>query len=130
MTLNTSTGVISGTPSGTAGNYTFTVTATNPYGTGSATGTQTLVLAAGGATKLAFSATPGTTANGVTFAPSRWSRSKTPAAPWSDRLVRFRHPVHRLGHGTLNCTTNPVTAVSGVATFAGWRSPARPATSR
>ena len=71
LTLNTSTGQISGTPSGTAGSYTFTVTATNPYGTSTATATQTLALAEG-RTKLAFNTTPGTTANGVTLAPSPW----------------------------------------------------------
>ena len=58
LTLNTSTGVISGTPSGTATNYTFTVTATNPYGTSSATATQTLVLAAGAASQLVVTTQP------------------------------------------------------------------------
>ena len=119
LTLNTSTGVISGTPSGTAGNYTFTVTATNPYGTGSATATQTLVLAAGGATKLAFSTTPGTTANGVTFS----AQPVVEVQNASGTVVTSSSASVTLsiasGTGTLNCTTNPVTAVSGIATFAG-----------
>ena len=121
LTLNTSTGVISGTPSGTAGNYTFTVTATNPYGTSSPTGTQTLVLGAGsgGATKLAFSTTPGTTNNGVTFS----AQPVVHVENASGTLVTSSSASVTLsiasGTGTLNCTTNPVTAVSGVATFAG-----------
>ena len=67
LTLNTSTGVISGTPSGTAGSYTFTVSATNPFGTGSATLTQTLALAAGSASQLVFTTSPGNSTNGVAF---------------------------------------------------------------
>ena len=98
LTLNTSTGVISGTPSGTATNYTFTVTATNPYGTSSASASQTLVLAAGAASQLVFTTTPGSTANGVTF-------SSQPVVQVEDSggnvvtSSALRSPWPRLGNG-------------------------------
>ena len=117
MTLNTSTGVISGTPSDTVGSYNFTVTATNPYGTSSATAMQTLVLAAGAASQLVFTTSPGSSTNGVAF-------SAQPVVEVEDsggNMVTGSSALITLtpSSGTLSCTTNPLNASSGVATFAG-----------
>ena len=79
----------------------------------------TFSLAVGPATQLVFTTTPGTTNNGATFG----AQPVVQVEDSGGNLVTSSSASVNLsiasGTGTLNCTTNPVTASSGVATFAG-----------
>ena len=100
----------------TAGQYTLTATS----GTLTSAQTSSFTVTAGAASQLAFTTNP--------------SPSGTPGTPWAQQPVVTAQDANgntdttyvstvtlalASGTGTLTCTTNPVTAVAGVATFAG-----------
>ena len=115
----------------TAGVATFagcslTGTATSGYSLSAAstgltgdTSSPTFSLAVGAATQLNFTTSPGTTTNGVTFG----AQPVVQVEDSGGNVVTSSSASISLsiasGTGTLNCTTNPLTATSGVATFAG-----------
>ena len=83
----------------------------------------TFSLSTGSATKLVFTTSPGSTTNGVNF-------TDQPVVQVEDsggNLVSSSASLTlTASSGTLSCTTNPVNASGGVATFAGCNLSARP----
>ena len=99
---------------GTAGTN-FSLSATSTGLTGDTSNTFTIT----GTLKLVFTTTPGTTNNGVVFSAQPVVKIENSG---SAVVTTASAPITlgvATGSGTLNCTTNPVTATAGVATFAG-----------
>ena len=100
---------------GIAGNFTLTASAT---GVTSAT-TSSFALTAGAATKLAVTTQPAGAANAAAFTTQpvvtvQDSGGNTVSGSTASITLAVAS-----GSGVLSCTTNPVTAASGIATFAG-----------
>ncbi len=114
---------ISGTAA--AGSYTFDATTTTPALTSAASSSVSIV--AGTATKVVFTVQPGgSVTEGVAFTQPQVSVEDTNSnvVTGSSASISLAIDVYTAGNGgttqgTLGCTTNPVTATSGVATFAG-----------
>ncbi len=108
-----------------AGSYTFDATTASPSLTSLASSAVTIV--AGTATQLLFSIQPGgSVAESTAFTQPQVTieDANNNVVTTSSAAVTLHVDVYSAGNGgttqgTLSCTTNPVTASSGVATFAG-----------
>ena len=99
---------------GTAGNFTLSVTST-----GLTSATSSAFSVAGTATKVAFTTQPAIGGSGIALVTQPVVKIQDATG---NVVTIATNPVTlaiATGTGTLNCTTNPVTPVNGVATFAG-----------